>query len=157
MADNQKPSFMRSMISGIAGYAKGAIAGGLVGALAGAAIGGVIALFSPEAGIEIFKAIATAGTQVPALGATAIGAIGGALSGGAVLASIGAFTGAITGVVKSREVAQQDLQQVADIAKASFAQGMAMGQELEQQRSKTPWQDRIAAERTQTQSGPTLH
>ena len=109
MAEQNKPSFFSSTMSGIGGYFKGAIAGALVGAAALAAITGILAL----------TPLATAG------------AIGIAAAWGAgIFGSVGAVAGATTGVVKSREVAQVDAQDVVNVANIAFAQGLVTGHEI---------------------------
>lgn len=127
MAD--KPSFLGSLASAAIGYVKGAIAGGLVGIAGGAAVGALVGL-------------ATGG-----LGAAVIG---GAYIGGSVLASIGGLAGAVTDVVKYRSPPQPTMDDVKNVANAAYAQGMAVGQQIEQERevASTRFRDQISRERT---------
>ena len=69
--------------------------------------------------------------------------------GAATLGLIGAAAGTITGVVKSREVPQPGMENVANIAKVSFAQGVAVGHSIEQaaHQGTTKHQDKITTER----------
>lgn len=119
----KKPSFVSSVMSGLGGYVKGAITAGLAGGAGGAVIGAVIA------GITL----ATGGAATVAAGALAVagGALIGAGIGAAVLAPLGAVAGLVTGVVKSREAGQPSAQDIVNVAKVSFAQGMQVGHQIE--------------------------
>jgi hypothetical protein len=119
----KKASFFSSVMSGIGGYFKGMLAGGVVGAVGGALVGAVIAGITLATG-----GVATAGIAAALIGGQALT---GALIGGSALASIGAIAGAITGVVKSREANQPTAEDVVNVAKISFAQGVAVGHNLE--------------------------
>jgi hypothetical protein len=148
MADEfKKPSFFRSVMSGIAGYAKGALAGGLVGVIAGGLIGAIAGVFIPGAGEAIAAAIGlNTGTAIGGAAALA-GAAGGAGIGGSILASVGSLAGAVTGVVKSREAATPSAQDVVNVAKISFTQGVAVGHQVGQEEASSKWRDRIAQQR----------
>jgi hypothetical protein len=128
-----KPGFLSSMMSGIKGWVKGAIAGGVIGLIAGAVIGGVVALINPVAGAEVF-ALTTAETA--SLGAATITVIGTALAGASALGSLGGLAGAMTEVVRSREAAQPSAQDIVGVAKMSFAQGVAVGHNIAQQQQQ---------------------
>jgi len=100
----KKPSFTKTVTKGITGFFKG----GLVGAGVGAVVGGVVGIIIPPFGIA--------------------GAILGAAVGATSIAGIGALAGTVTGVVKSREAGQVNAEDVVNVAKISFAQGVATGQ-----------------------------
>src|SRR5262245_20877852 len=103
MSDD-KPSFFHSMRSGISGFSKGLFAGGAVGALNGLVVGAILAIFSGPG--VILGSIAT---------------------GIALFASVGAFSGTVTEVVRSREAHQVSGQDVANVANIAFAQGVQVG------------------------------
>lgn len=107
----QKTSFIKSVLSGITGFVKGAVTGGVVGAVSGAAVGAVVGLLTGGVG---------------AAGAAALVGLG---YGAPIFAWIGGLTGMATGVVHSREpeVSAQDVVNVANIA---FAQGVQVGHEM---------------------------
>jgi hypothetical protein len=130
--DNAKPSFLRSVMSGIGGYIKGALTGVTVGGLTGAGIGALVG-------------IATGG-----VGAAA--ALGAAL-GASLLGTIGATAGTMTAIVRNREAAQPSADDVVKVAKISFAQGVAVGHNLEQAAGQqaemaetSKWRDKYAQE-----------
>lgn len=155
-----KPGFLTSMLSGIRGYAKGFFAGGAIGAITGAVIGGVVALFSPDAGLAIGKAVFDLGTTSGLLA----GAAGGAAIIGTGLASIGSLAGMATEVVRSREAGQPTAQDVVNVAKISFAQGVGVGhqvsqaeQQAAQQETGTAWRDKIEKARAAQQPQQQLH
>lgn len=142
MADAQfemkpKASFVSSTWEGIKGYVKGVVAGGIIGIIGGAIGGAVLGFVTGGFGLE--AAIAT-------------GLMGGAI-GGVSLAGIGGVAGAMTGVVRSREANQPTAEDIVNVAKISFAQGVGVGQHLghEQVRqatkSVTHHQDKIKGER----------
>ena len=145
MADG-KPSFFKSMMEGIKGYVKGALAGGVVGVISGAAVGallGAVGLVSLSTGAA---------------------AIAGAIWVGSAMAGVGALSGTVTGVVRSREAANPSAQDVLGVAKATFAQGVAVGQQMgqaqavEAQEQGTRWQDRERQRRAQAaQQSQQLH
>lgn len=154
MADNQKPSFISSVISGTKGYIKGMLGGGIVGALAGLAIGAVIALLSPASGITMLGAISTeaASTLATAGMTTFAGALSGSLLGASFFGSVGGLAGAMTNVVKSREAAAPSASDVVGVAKATFAQGIAVGVQLAKEQGaaepeSTKFRDKVAQER----------
>jgi len=129
-------SFFSSVMSGIAGYVKGALAGGVVGAIGGAVVGAAIGAFTIATGGTFLAALATVGTA--------------AAVGGVSLASIGSIAGAMTGVVKSREAGQPSASDVVNVAKISFAQGVAVGHNIEHsanQQQSTTHRDRVTQER----------
>lgn len=128
MADaNQKPSFFSSVLSGIKGWAKGWLAGGVVGLALGAALGAAAGLVIP--GMAEF-ASSTIGSNVGAV-------LGGATVGAATLAAgfsgIGSLAGMATEVVRSREAAQPSASDITNVAKISYAQGIATGHAIAQQ------------------------
>lgn len=135
----QKASFFSSVMGGIGGYFKGMLAGGVVGAAGGALVGAVIAGFTLLTG-----GVGTLGVAAAVVGAQALS---GALIGGSALASIGAIAGAITGVVKTREANQPTAQDVVNVAKISFAQGVAVGHHLEQAQGHGQHADRYLKEK----------
>ncbi len=122
-----KPSFVSSVLSGVGGYIKGAIAagiaGGVGGAIVGAALGGL--------------ALATGGASTIglALAAVASSTVSGAVMGAAILAPLGALAGLITGVVRSREPEQASAKDIINVAKISFAQGVQVGAKMEKMHS----------------------
>jgi hypothetical protein len=122
----KKPSFVGSVMSGIGGYIKGAFSAGVIGAVAGTLIGAVIAGVSLALGGE--GAAATLGEGVGQVAATAIT---GAAIGGGILAPLGALAGLVTGVVKSRETKQPTADDIVNVAKISFAQGVQVGHHIE--------------------------
>lgn len=140
MADG-KPSFFKSMWDGIDGYVKG----GIVAALAGAAVGTVIGL-----GVGLLAPAAVMATAIGSvIGSAPLGgAVLGAILGGTTLFPIGALSGTITGVVKSRETEQPKAEEIAHVANASFTQGMIVGhQAAHEQEHSTAFRDRLAKER----------
>lgn len=124
----KKATFVQSVMAGIGGWVKGALSGGIVGAIGGALVGALVG-----------GALLAAGTvALPATGALAAGAaiVGltaakGAAVGAAALGSIGATAGTITGVMRSREIGQPSAEDVVNVAKISFAQGVAVGHNIE--------------------------
>lgn len=107
-----RPTFFSSVLSGITGAVKGAIGVGVLGAAAGVIVG---------VGLGAFAA-AGAGTM-------AAGAVLGAISGGITGVEIGTVLGAITGIVKSRETDPPEAQDIVNLAKISFAQGVSTGRD----------------------------
>lgn len=146
---NAKPGFFRSVMSGINGWVNGLLAGGLVGAVTGAAVGAVFALITGSvdgglnAGAVASEALVTAGWAATLMG------------------GIGSLAGTVTGVVRSREVAQPSANDVLNVAKISYAQGIAQGHALAQQQEtaqSTEWRDKETQRRAVMQSqGPTVH
>lgn len=140
MADNnepKKPSFLSSVMSGIAGSVKGALAGGAVGAAMGALAGAAIAA-------------ATGGLALPVIG---LGALVGAEVVGVTMAAVGALSGTVTGVVASREPVQPTVNEAVNIAKVSYAQGMSRGLEMAKEqdgpadgKSANQWRDKVTQE-----------
>jgi hypothetical protein len=139
MADNEpkKPSFLSSVMSGIAGSVKGALAGGAVGALMGAVAGAAIAA-------------ATGGLALPVI---ALGALVGAEVVGVTMAAVGALSGTVTGVVTSREAVQPASNDIANVAKVSYSQGVSRGLEIAKEqdgpadgKSATQWRDKATQE-----------
>ncbi|MBY0407907.1 MAG: hypothetical protein K2Q01_09465 [Rickettsiales bacterium] len=124
----KKPSFFSSVMSGIGGYIKGAITAGLAGGFGGAIIGAIVG------GIGL----ALGGPVTLAAGAAAVGmsALGGAAIGGSILASLGAVAGMVTGVVRSREAKQPSAEDIVNVAKISFAQGVNVGAHVERAQGK---------------------
>jgi hypothetical protein len=151
----KKPSFISSVASGIGGFIKGALSGGVMGALGGAAIAAIAVGVAAIAGVPILAATATAaaaagtttatvagfssvaallGIEATALTAGAVvgsAALTGAAVGGAALATVGAGAGTLTGVIKSREEGQPKAEDIVNVAKISFAQGVAVGHNIE--------------------------
>jgi len=127
----QKPSFIYSVIKGVGGFVKGALAGGTVGAVGGGLLGTIAMLaemvFAWQPGFVL------------AFGVIKMGAIIGAAAFGA----IGALSGAMTDIVRSRETAQLSAEDVVAVAKISYAQGLANGlnqqQQIDEQTNK--WRD----------------
>lgn len=159
MMEPQKPSFLKSTFSGMKGWVKGLLAGGAVGVIAGGLIGAVAGLIVPGAGEAIMGALSTS-TGVAATATTAsivsMGAIGGgaaagAALGGAMLAGVGATAGTLTGVVQSRDQGQVQAEDVVNVAKISYAQGMGMGQQMGREQAaheaQTHFRDKIMKER----------
>lgn len=129
-----KTSFMGSVIEGAAGAVKGAIGLGLLGAAIGAIVGVALGGFGLMGVPSIIAGLGT-----------------GAMTGGIMGANAGSFLGAITGIVKSREANAPEAQDVVNVAKISFAQGVQVGQQhgAEIAHSHSPHAERIAAERAQ--------
>jgi hypothetical protein len=127
MTDN-KPSFFNSMMSGINGYAKGFFAGGAVGALSGLVVGAVIAIFAGPAAI-----------------------LGGIAYGAAFFAGIGALSGTVTEVVRSRETQQVSGQDAATTANVAFAQGVTVGRNLEVADTQRKFQEAEAKRRAEAE------
>ena len=145
-----KPTFFSSVLSGIAGYVKGMIVGGVTGGAVGAAVGAVIGI----------AALLVGGATLPLIPAMlAIGgmAMGGAVLGGSFMAGIGALSGTVTGVVKSREASQPSTQDVLNVANISFAQGVESGRAMEQQQEETKWRDRYAKEKATPEQSQRAH
>jgi|GEM_PF-4795429 len=122
----KRPSFIGSVMSGIGGWIKGALSGGLVGALGGALVGAIVG------GVGLALATGAAPLTLAA-GAIAVGlsAATGAGIGAAALGAVGAVAGTVTGVVRSREAGQPSAEDVVNVAKISFAQGVAVGHNIE--------------------------
>jgi hypothetical protein len=137
MADNEpkKPSFLSSVMSGIAGSIKGALAGGAVGALMGAVAGAAIAA-------------ATGGLALPVI---ALGALVGAEVVGVTMGAVGALSGTVTGVVTSREATQPSYSDMGNSVRVSQSQGVSRGLEITKEqdgpadgKSATQWRDTLA-------------
>lgn len=135
MADNVKPpSFFRTMMSGIRGYFKGTFVGGIVGILAGAAIGALVALALPASVIGT----ATVGSM----------ALAGAATVGSLFASVGALSGMVTDVVRSRQTAYHSAADTATVANIAFTQGVAVGQQMSvAEGEQRTFRDKIEQER----------
>lgn len=144
MADaNPRPSFLSSMWSGVKGFVKGMFAGGAVGAVAGAVIGAVIG-------------VATGGFSAVALGVMGVTAYFGALAMG----SIGGMAGMATEVVRSREAVQPSANDIINVAKVSYAQGIATGHGMAQQQEaeQTTFRDKELQRRSAAQvQTPAVH
>lgn len=139
MADEFRPSFLRSTWEGAKGAIKGLIAGGTFGAAVGAAGGAALAAMG-------------------FLGAIPVAAATGAVVLGGVFASVGAFSGTMTGVVRSREAATVPIEDAVKAVQVSLAQGMAIEQ-MRAQAMDGKWQEKIATERKQPtiDTGQRLH
>ena len=140
----KKPSFFSSVASGIGGFVKGALSGGIMGIIGGALVGAAVAAIG-------FIAAPAVGLTTAAI-ATAIGAEAaiGAVLGGAALATIGAAAGTMTGVIKSREEGQPRAEDIVNVAKISFAQGVAVGHNIEHsahQQHASKHADKVTTER----------
>lgn len=137
------PTFLQSVASGIKGFIKG----GLAGAAVGIAVGGVV-------GAAAGLLLSGLSLVLPAIGL-------GAYFGGAILGSIGALAGLTTEVVRSRESASPSANDIVNVAKVSYAQGIATGHGLAQEQQagqSTQWQDRENQRRAANQSQtPTVH
>lgn len=143
----ERPSFIKSVMSGIVGFVDGVIAGGLIGAVGGAIVGAIYAVVTGD--------VANAGTI-----ATESAALSGTLMG-----SVGGVAGAMTGVVKSREAGVPSAQDITNAVNIAFAQGVGVGhniaqvQQIEETQAlakmrgeENKWRDKIAAERTAAQN-----
>lgn len=127
----QRPSFLSSVMAGVMGAVKGALALGAIAAVGGAAVG----------------AIASGGAIPVALAFAGLAGYAGGLLG----ASIGGYTG----VLQSREAAAPDAQDIINVANISFAQGVEVGhhQQAAQQsiaqvrEAKNHFQEQLAAQR----------
>jgi hypothetical protein len=139
MADANKPSFFGSVISGITGYIKGALAGGAVGIATGAVLGAIV------------------GAIVIGTGGMAGAAVVGAMYLGSAFGGIGALAGTVTGVVKSRETGQPSAQDIANVAKASYQQGVSVGMAQAQEQETTIHRDRLDAERASRAVSQRIH
>lgn len=142
----QGKSFLGSLTDGVKGFAKGLLAGGVAGALIGGVVGATIGLLT--GGVGIVGAMALAG----------------ALNGGAILASIAAPAGTVTGVIKGREAAQPSTQDVVNLANMAFAQGVAVGHERamenpeKSQQESRQFRDMIEKQRMQAaMQGKAIH
>lgn len=139
----EKPSFAFSMLSGVKGWVKGLLAGGLTGLVVGGVVG------------------AAAGLLTGGVGAIVGGMITGGYTGGSILGSIGALAGMATEVVRSREVSQPSANDIVNVAKVSYAQGIAAGHAIAQDQQagqSTQWQDKETQRRAAAaQQSPTLH
>lgn len=145
MADiNEKPSFLSSVVSGAKGWVKGLLAGGVVGVVTGGLVGVVVG-------------VATGGFGIAALGAAGVGAY----VGGSILGSIGSLAGTVTEVVRSREAGQPSANDILNVAKVSYAQGIATGHALSQQQQQeaeqTAFRDRIIKERAAAAQSQIIH
>lgn len=151
----KKPSFISSVASGIGGFIKGALSGGIMGALGGALVGlaavGIAAIVIPTAPIAAaagFLGLAADATVGAVLGSAALT---GAAVGGAALATVGAGAGTMTGVIRSREEGQPKAEDIVNVAKISFAQGVAVGHNIEHsaqvQHGHTKHADKVTNER----------
>ena len=175
--EGPKPkSFVGSVISGITGFVKGGFSGGVIGAIAGAALlatavavayytantdfmvdvakslgfkAAQSGLIASNATTEVTGVLTNLGVPITLGGFVGAAASLGAGLGALVVGLVGAAAGTITGVVKSREVPQPGMENVANIAKVSFAQGVAVGHSIEQaaHQGTTKHQDKITTER----------
>ena len=114
------PSFVSSTVSGITGFVKGALAGGGIGGIGGALVGALM--------VAVSAAIFSNPLTWLAVGAGAAASAG---IGASALGAIGAAAGTITGVMRSREANQPSAQDMVNIAKISFAQGVSVGHNIE--------------------------
>lgn len=131
MATQQKKTgFVRSTISGVVGFFKGALAGGAVGAAMGAVLGAGIAVLSGGLAPAVIAASATTYAVATA----------------AITATLGSFSGMMTEVVKSRESTQLSTDDVVNAVKVAYAQGIEVGHTMEKEKG-TYHQDRLAKER----------
>jgi hypothetical protein len=127
----RRPSFLSSMTSGIGGFFKGMLSGGVIGAVGGALLALAALGITAVTGVDVLDA------AVPLLGDVGIGAVIGATAatgaaiGGSALATVGAAAGTVTGVVKSREEGLPRAEDIVNVAKISFAQGVAVGHNIE--------------------------
>ena len=138
MADT-KPSFLSSFTKGAVGFFKGALIGGAAGAL----LGGIIAAGLVTSGLWAPVAAAAAAN----LSVTTFGVTLGALAGAEFFGSVGAISGLATEVVRSRETASPDTQDMVNAVKVAYAQGMEVGHSMEKERSGTHFQDKVKKER----------
>ncbi len=140
---DKKPSFFASTLSGVGGYIKGAITAGIAGGLGGALIGAVVG------GVGLALAGASGGL-LPALAAVGAASLSGAGIGASIMAPLGALAGLITGVVKSRETHQPSANDIVNVAKISFAQGVQVGAHMEQAQGhgKGKFQEAYVKEKT---------
>lgn len=136
----KKPSFFASVASGIGGFIKGTLAGGFMGVIGGGLIGALAIAVGAIMGGPL---------TIAAVGASALL---GATIGASALATVGAAAGTMTSVVRSREAGQPTAEDVVNVAKISFAQGvsvsMMQGAALAQQQPETTHnRDKLAAQR----------
>lgn len=106
----------------IRGFIKTALTGGVIGGLLGGLIAGAAMLVGGAP-------LALAGIGASALAGGAIGA--------AILAPIGALSGMVTGIVRSREANQPTAQDIINVANISLAQGINVGRHIERDMPKT--------------------
>jgi hypothetical protein len=141
MADTaQKPSFLSSMWSGVKGYVKGGLVGAGLGILLGAAVGALVGTFFP---IDFV----TATGEAIKIAGTASGAAFGAGALGTVFGSIGALSGMATDVVRSREMGQPTANDIVNVAKVSYAQGIATGHAIAQEQEQQQGEQKSFVER----------
>ncbi len=150
----KKPSFFSSVASGIGGFVKGALSGGIMGVIGGSLIALAAVGIAAVAGVPMLgvgSVAAFLATEAATTGAVVgAAAITGAAVGGAALATIGAGAGTITGVIKSREEGQPKAEDIVNVAKISFAQGVAVGHNIEHsahQQHATKHADKVTTER----------
>lgn len=151
----KKPSFFSSVASGIGGFFKGALSGGAIGIIGGSLLALAAVGIAAVAGAPVMATAtaigATMGIEV-GIG-TVIGAVAaaGAVVGGTSMAAVGAAAGTMTGVVRSREEGQPKAEDIVNVAKISFAQGVAVGHNIEHsaqvQHGQTKHADKITTER----------
>ncbi len=148
----EKKSFFGSVMDGIGGFIKGALAGGAVGVIAGAAIAAVGALIFPGAAEAFLGGFIpeAAGQGIATLGITGASALTGATLGGMTMGAVGGYSGMATEVVRGREATQVSGEDVANVAKISYAQGMMVGHNIAQEQqtgASNKFRDKIAQER----------
>ena len=159
--EEKKPSFFSSTMDGIQGTIKGTLAGGAVGAVAGAAVAAIGALVFPGAAEALASTLTASGIDL----AGTLGAIGtatavGATAGAATLGSVGASAGMVTEIVRGREETQISGEDVANVAKISYAQGISVGHAIAQEQQaevSTKFRDKIAQQRAQAQQAQKTH
>ncbi len=152
----EKKSFLDSTTDGMWGFIKGALTGGVIGALAGAAIAGIAALVFPGVGEVLGAAITGQAATLSKVGVTLVGGLVGASTFGA----IGGYSGMATEVIRGRESTQISGQDVANVAKISYAQGMMVGHNIAQEQQAevtTKFRDKVAQQRAQTQQAQKTH
>ncbi|MFO0388413.1 MAG: hypothetical protein ACK502_01645 [Alphaproteobacteria bacterium] len=170
--EEKKTSFLDSTTDGMWGFVKGALTGGAIGAIGGAAVAAVVALIAPDMIGSLLAsgsvatgevgAAAVAGATAVSLGAGPVATasvIGGSV-GGAILSTVGGFSGMATEVIRGREAAQVSGEDVANVAKISYAQGVMVGHNIAQEQQaevSTKFRDKVAQQRTQAQQAQKTH
>lgn len=164
----EKKSFLGSVMDGIGGFIKGAFTGGAIGAIGGAAIAAVGALVFPGAAETLLTAItastgagaAVATNAIANVGIVGLSTITGAVAGASTFGAVGGYSGMATEVIRGREAGQVSGEDVANVAKISYAQGVMVGHNIAQEQQaevSTKFRDKVMQQRAQTQQAQKTH
>lgn len=118
-----------SIASGLRGMVSGGLGMAIVGGAGAAILAGIAAMIPGGGELTLLGKALSAIPQLSGVGTLAsIGAV--AAAGAAALGAVGTALGGMAGIIKSREIGRTRIE---EIAKLSFAQGVAVGHALEEQ------------------------